>query len=464
MTRILACGCVLALFATSNAGAQQTLTPEPVVSASIDPARVVVGQRATLVVTVLAPNYMPAPPLLPDFQVRNAVTRPLGAINQTETRDGVAYAGIRYEFAIFPQEDGSFAIVDQKIKVTYAAAPPQASTVTLDVPRLALEAFIPEPAQSLDPFVSSNAISFEQNVERSSQELRVDDSITRTVTIKADGTPAMLLPPVTFAKIDGLALYPAQPSVQDNVDRRTGVLSATRIDEATYILERAGDYTLPPIELAWWNTRESKVERTRIDSVNVRVADNPALRAAVPNDNATSWKGGDYIDAIRDHWLLTMTVLALLAVVAWFAPAAIRSIGQDIIRRRTAYLASEAWSFAQVRAASRDSDPTKVYFALLDWLQRFEPLGPGRHLDTLKKAAKDPGLDQELASLEARLFSPQAEDVAWTARKLLKRVKIVRNRLLNSAPAQVPRQALSDHLNPVVAPPPINPRWRPVAR
>ena len=92
MTRILACCCVMALFATSNAGAQQTLTLEPVVTASIDPARVVVGQRATLVVTVLAPNYMPAPPVLPDFQVRNAVTRPLGSINQTETRDGAAYA------------------------------------------------------------------------------------------------------------------------------------------------------------------------------------------------------------------------------------------------------------------------------------------------------------------------------------------------------------------------------------
>ena len=115
MTRILVYCCVLAVLATSNVVAQQNPTLEPVISASIDPTRVVVGQKATLVVTVLAPNYMPAPPVLPDFQVRNAVTRSLGAINQTETRDGNAYAGIRYEFAIFPQEEGSFAIVDRKI-------------------------------------------------------------------------------------------------------------------------------------------------------------------------------------------------------------------------------------------------------------------------------------------------------------------------------------------------------------
>jgi hypothetical protein len=88
-------------------------------------------------------------------------------------------------------------------------------------------------------------------------------------------------------------------------------------------------------------------------------------------------------------------------------PAAIRSIGQHFARRRTAYLASEAWSFAQLRTASNGGDPTKVYFALLNWLRRFEPLGPGHNLETLKKAARDPGLDREIASLGAQLFSAQ---------------------------------------------------------
>ena len=465
MTRIFIYWCTLAMFGASNTLAQQTPTPEPTVSTSIDPARVVVGQKATLLLTVLAPNFMPAPPILPDFQVRNAVTRPLGAINQAETRDGITYAGVRYEFAIYPQEEGSFAIADQKITVTYAAEPPQTRTVTLDVPRLAIEAFIPEPAQNLDPFISANALSFEQGVKRSSQELKVGDSITRTVTTKADGTPAMLLPPVTFTSIDGLALYPAQPSVQDNVDRRTRALSATRIDEATYILERPGDYTLPPIELPWWNARENKIGRTRIDAVSIHVADNPALRAAVPAESSTVWKGRDFIDAIRDHWLLTIFTLGILTVIAWFIPAAIRSIRQHIARRRTAYLASERWSFAQLGAASNGGDPAKVYFALLDWLRRFEPLGPGHNLDALKKAARDPSLDRELASLEAQLFSPQAEQGAsWLERKLLKSVRAARRRLRNSGAAPALPKALPDHLNPVVAQPQIDPRWRPVAR
>ena len=127
--------------------------------------------------------------------------------------------------------------------------------------------------------------------------------------------------------------------------------------------------------------------------------------------------------------------------------------------------ASEAFSFAQLRAASNGSDPAKVYFALLDWLRRFEPLSPGDNLDTLKKAARDSGLDRELASLEARLFSPQGEQGAsWPARKLLKSVRAARRRLRNSGAAPALPKALPDHLNPVVAQPQLDPRWRPVAR
>lgn len=456
----------VAILGASNALAQQTPTPEPTVSASINPGRVVVGQKATLLVTVLAPNFMPAPPILPDFQVRNAVTRSLGTINQVETRDGTTYAGVHYEFAIYPQEEGSFVIANQKIAVTYGAEPPQSRSVTLDVPRLTLEAFIPEPAQNLDPFVSSSALSFEQAVKRSSQELKVGDSITRTVATKADGTPAMLLPPVTFARIEGLALYPVQPSLQDNVDRRTGALSATRIDEATYILERPGDYTLPTVELAWWNARDSKIERTRIDAITIHVADNPALRAgAAPQEGEPGRKWRYYINVVRDNWLLVALVLSGLAVTAWFAPSAIRAIREYIAWRRTAYLASEAWSFDQLRTASRDGDPAKVYFALLNWLQRFKPLSPNHNLVALKKAARDPELDKEMASLEAHLFSPGTERGApWKARKLLRSVKAARHRLQGSGSVQVLPKVLPGHLNPVMAQSQIDRRWRPVAR
>src|SRR5262245_46702233 len=143
MTRIAAYFFLLLALLLSVASAQQPAVPEPIVRATIDPPRVIVGQKATLRVLVLGPNYMPAPPVIPDFQLRNAVTRSVGAINQVETHDGVSYAGVQYEFAIYPQEPGAYAIANQQITVTYAADPPKSREVTIPLPRLAIQACIP---------------------------------------------------------------------------------------------------------------------------------------------------------------------------------------------------------------------------------------------------------------------------------------------------------------------------------
>src|SRR5262245_35505548 len=105
----LAIGLALAvLTAPVAANAQPASAAEPILRAGIDPPRVVVGQKTTLRIDVLAPNYMTAPPALPDFQIRNAVTRQLQSVNLTERHDGATFAGVRFEFAIYPQEAGSY--------------------------------------------------------------------------------------------------------------------------------------------------------------------------------------------------------------------------------------------------------------------------------------------------------------------------------------------------------------------
>ena len=465
MTRKAAYLIVLTLL-MSAAWAQQAILPEPIVRTTIDPPRVIVGQKATLHVLVLGPNYMPAPPVVPDFQVRNAVTQPLGAVNQVETHDGVTYAGVQYEFAIYPQESGAYAIADQQVTVTYAAEPPKSREVTILLPRLAFEAFIPDAAQNLDPFIAASALTIEQAVKQSSQNLKVGDSVTRTVTIKAEGTPAMLLPPMTFAAIDGLAVYPGQPVVTDNLDRRTGSSTASRTDEATYMLQAAGEYTLPALDIAWWNVRDNKVEHARVDPVALHVADNPALHSGGAVDASPARQDWHSVfDWILDHLLISALALFALGALLCAAPLAVRRARQSTAQRRSAYLNSEAFWFAQFKAAGHDRDPAKVYFALLNWLQRFEPLAPRGNLDALKQAAADPELDREIASIQTALFAPQTGGAFdGSSRRLLKRVSLVRRRLLRSAPAQARQKILPDSLNPVMSRPQVNPLRRPVAR
>jgi hypothetical protein len=301
---------------------------------------------------------------------------------------------------------------------------------------------------------------------QSAQNLKVGDSVTRTVTIRAEGTPAMLLPPTPFAGVDGLAVYPSQPSVADNLDRRTGSSAASRVDEATYMLQAAGEYTLPALDIAWWNVRDSKVEHAQVDPVVLHVANDPALRTGGAVDTSpirVDWRS--VFDWILDHLLISAIALIALGALLWLAPLAVRAVWQSAAQRRSAYLNSEARWFAELRAAGHNRDPAKVYFALLNWLQRFEPLAPGGNLDALKQAAADPELDREIANIETALFAPQSRTAPnWSPRRLLKRVSLARRRLLRSAPAQPRQKILPDSLNPVMSRPQINPLRRPVAR
>ena len=123
---------------------------------------------------------------------------------------------------------------------------------------MSFDAFIPDAAADLNPYLAASRLTIEQSVQRSSEQLKVGDSVTRIVTIQAEETPAMLLPPVTFPAVDGLAVYPAQPALQDKTEGRTDALTATRTDSATYILQRPGDYVLPAIDVRWWNAGEGR--------------------------------------------------------------------------------------------------------------------------------------------------------------------------------------------------------------
>ncbi|KRR09106.1 hypothetical protein CQ12_31410 [Bradyrhizobium jicamae] len=435
--------------AAPGAFAQQATAPEPILNVSIDPARVVVGQKALLRVEVMAPNYMTSPPELPDFQVRNAVTRQLQNVNTNDERNGISYAGVRFEFAIYPQEPGAYAISNQKLTVRYAAEPPATRETVLAVPPVAFEAFIPDAASTLHPFVAASRLSAEQAVQRSSEQLKSGDAVTRTVTIKAEGLPAMLLPPQSLAAIDGMALYPAQPSLQDHVDGRTDAMTSTRIDSATYMLQRPGSYVLPAIDIAWWNTDSGKVERIHLDEVPLAVAVNPAEPVAGrATGQGTRWSVNGIVDLVAEHWLVALFALIVLGAIAWFAPRVSRAVAARWRRRRAAYLQSEDFSFHRLRHTARGGDARATYFALLDWLQRFEPAAPDHTIHALKAAAKDAELDSELGSMERQLFAPTSGAGHWSPRRLLRRVSAARRDLRQRAHDSNGTRQLPTQLNP----------------
>jgi hypothetical protein len=291
----------------------------------------------------------------------------------------------------------------------------------------------------------------------------VGDAVTRVVTIKAERAPSMLLPPTIFSAIDGPAVYPAQPSLQDKTEGRNEELSATRVDSATYMLERAGDYELPAVDVRWWNGNEGKVETAHLDAVKLQVVPNPA-RASAVGTSARSWNWRELADFVADHRMSLLLAVVVLAVVAWFAPRLAKEIALRHRRRRAAWLGSEAYFFGRLRRAARSGDATTTYFALLQWLQRFEPGAPLQTLTSFAAAARDSDLDREIDALQSTLFAPPQAMAVWSPRRLMRRLGAARRRLQRQARRSEPAHVLPQRLNPIQDPVPSRRLWRAPAR
>lgn len=432
---------------THAARAQQGGAPEPIVQVSIDPQRVVVGQPATLLIMVLAPNYMTSPPELPNFLAHNAATRQLRSMNVSEPHGDVTYAGVRFEYAIYPQEPGSYAIAGQNIKIKYAAEPPATRETSVALPAISFEAFVPAAASGLRPFVSATRLSAEQTNKRSSETLKVGDAVTRTVTVRAEGALAMLLPPKPLAAVEGLKLYPAQPVLEDKTDERTGALTATRIDAGTYMVERSGRYVLPSVDFDWWNAVSGKVERVDLDAITLDVHPGPPGGGAT---SSRSWTWGGIVDAVVNHWPLIVVASVVLAAMACFAPRAVRRIAAALRRRRVSYLRSEAWAFRRLGAEARTGEASGFYFAMLGWLQKFEPVARVGTVDALMSAASDPVIERQIVQLRAELFAPTGSPSVWSARKLMRHVRAVRRNIRRDRGTEC-ASALPRDINPIGA-------------
>jgi hypothetical protein len=230
-------------------------------------------------------------------------------------------------------------------------------------------------------------------------------------------------------------------------------MSASRVDSATYMLEKPGDYVLPAIDVRWWNPADGRIETAHLDAVALQVAGNPAAQgtAAATEDGVRQSLNSSF-EFVADHWLLTLIAVAILALLGWFAPRLVRTIALRRHQRREAWLQSESYFFDRLRHAARRGDAQAAYFALLDWLQRFEPTAPLHTIEALKAAARDPALDHQISSIERELFAPHHNGAAWSPHQLLRRVgaarRGLRRKAVGGARASLPRQ-----LNPTQCPP-----------
>ncbi len=371
---------LLGLFAPALTAAQESA--RPVLRTELEKVSAIPGQPIILRITLLAPTWLPKPPVFPSFETPNVIVRlPPRASSPTSARiGGETWSGVTRAYRLYPMTVGRFRIPPQTVTVTFADSDTRAPvTVELRTDEVVFSGTALKGAEDLDPFIAAETLTLEQSIEGEPGNLEPGGAITRTVTVRVNGTSPIFLPPlIPPLAAEGISAYPKEPVVTETEAR--GGISGDRVESVTYVAEAGGRHTAPPIRLRWFNLREKRVETAMADGFEITVRGPPPALTSSFNWRAAA------------PWIVLGTLLVALAVVAtvrlW------PRISRWRWRRREAYLASEAFAFSQAMAALRARDFGNAVRTVEFWLSRLPP-GAG---------AEHARLSDALAHLGAALF------------------------------------------------------------
>ena len=158
----------------------------------------------------------------------------------------------------------------------------------------------PRPAGAQGNWLPAEQITLHDSWDDKPPQFKVGEPVTRTITIDAKGLAASQIPPLSLAQPGNARLYPEAPDNQSRTD--DNAIYGISKQSVTYIPTAQGTLDIPPVELAWWNTRSNAQSRAALPAREFKVergaaeaqsnASPPAPASALPQ--ATS--AADAID------------------------------------------------------------------------------------------------------------------------------------------------------------------------
>lgn len=123
---------------------------------------------------------------------------------------------------------------------------------------------------------------FEQLSPKNLDNIKAGDAIKRTIVINAKGLLSEQLPDITMDNIDGIKQYPGQSFAQDLEGENRSGKQSVKQQEFVIIPTSSGTYTLPAVEITWWNLKTGKEEKSTIPAKTIHVAAAENSDATVP--------------------------------------------------------------------------------------------------------------------------------------------------------------------------------------
>lgn len=391
------------------------------VEANLDQNTVYVQAQALLTVRVYHSVSLYDDSSLTPLQIPDARIEQLGESRTYEkVINSIRHGVIETRYAIYPQHSGTLVIPAQTFSATLVESrPPQENTLQGTKPGKLIHVSSGEmpltvkPKPSLypadAPWLPARSVTLSETWNPEPDHVQVGDSLTRSLTVKAEGLSSAQLPALPSSEVTGLRRYPDQP-VLANQNNDRGLIGS-REDREALVPVRVGALELPAVDVVWWNTHEDHLERTSLPARTLQVAVNPSLVVDTP---ATP----TIITAPDDErlwlWQLTSLIFActtLLGFGLWW-----RARWQPAVLRAAQTGPSPRSLLDDLKRATQANDPQATRQALDAWARQ----QPQTLADM---AARFVPLSDALDGLNGALYSESGQ--YWLGEELWRAVKSI---------------------------------------
>ncbi|WP_162846047.1 BatD family protein [Seongchinamella sediminis] len=376
-----------------------------------------------------------------DLDLPDAFVVPLEQKSFQRQVNGRPWLVHEVRYAIFPEQSGTLTIPAQSFSARESV--PRRSIFDTNrgrLVRLQSEALnievLPRPAAfTAATWLPARNIVIEEEWSSDPAQLRVGESITRTVRVRGEGLQGAQLPPVLLPEVDGIKHYPDQPVINDT-EISSGLLGS-RSDSVAIVATRAGRVELPAIEIPWWDTGARTMRTARIPARVLKVAAAAPTTATATTDGASSAaSSGPEPVIVQSGAVRVWQVLALACALGWLLTAGLWWRSRREVTggsEEPAPARSPKAAYKSLLAACAADQPQQARKQLILWAAA----RCDRGITSLEQAATllaDPALTSELKALEQSLYGQDAD--SWRGDQL----RAIVERLQRQRPAGQPQR------------------------
>ncbi len=226
---------------------------------------------------------------LSELELEDALVEKLGDVKKYNTQhNGIEYTVNELNYAIFPQKSGMLKIEPMVLTAEvishrqprfngfFSRQMSKTKRVLSNAIDLNVLA-VPESFQGSN-WLPARHVRIEENWSGDTAEMKVGEPLTRTLTVLTIGNTVAQLPELYRDNGEPLLkTYPDQPVLKEQKQDK-GIISF-REEKIAYIPSKAGSYTLPAIEILWFNTETQSME---VASIAERTVTAIAIAGQVP--------------------------------------------------------------------------------------------------------------------------------------------------------------------------------------